>query len=194
MEYLRGLAAAVKPIHPGVGAAEERQECTTRERCEHRAAGGSAVAAGLRPGQAKEVWHGSRRSTPQPLERRRAEASSSANCSHFCSHLANLRPSNPVTARLLKPTTASLLSSRSMVRIHQGAFLKPVAAQAFSGLASPVALCSPLHGRACSSRFGLTLWLNPSGCLGDGTPAQRRRHRLARGGGALAQAQNQRHR
>ena len=37
MEYLRGLAAAVKPIHPGVGAAEERQECTTRERCEHRA-------------------------------------------------------------------------------------------------------------------------------------------------------------
>lgn len=124
MEYLRGLAAAVKPIHPGVGAAEERQEYTTRERCEHRAAGGSAVAAGLRPGQAKEVWHGSRRSTPQPLERRRAEASSSANCSHFCSHLANLRPNNPVTARLLKPTTASLLSSRSLVRIQQGAFLE----------------------------------------------------------------------
>ena len=122
MEYLRGLAAAVKPIHPGVGATEERQKCTTRERCEHQPAGGSAVGAGLQPGQAKEVWREPRRSTPQPLERRRAEASSSANCSHFCSHLANFRPKNTVAARLLKPTTASLLSSRSLVRIQQGAF------------------------------------------------------------------------
>jgi hypothetical protein len=121
MEYLRGLAAAVKPIHPGVGAAEERQKCTTRERCEHQPAGGSAVGAGLQPGQAKEVWREPRRSTPQPLERRHAEASSSANCSHFCSHLANLRPKNLVAARLLKPATVSLLSSRSCVRITQGA-------------------------------------------------------------------------
>ena len=45
-----------------------------------------------------------------------------ADCSHFCSHLVDFGPANPVTAGLFKPTTANLLNSRSMVRIHQGAF------------------------------------------------------------------------
>ena len=121
MECFRGLVAAVKPIHPGVGAAEERQKCTTRERSEHQPAGGSAVGAGLQPGQAKEVWREPRRSAPQPLGRRCAEASYPANCSHFCSHLVNFPPENPVVAWLFKPTTANLLSSRSCVRITQGA-------------------------------------------------------------------------
>jgi hypothetical protein len=68
------------------------QKRTTRVRCKHQPAGGSAVSAGLQPGQAKEVWREPQRSAPQPLGRRRAAAAYSSNCSHFCSHLANFQP------------------------------------------------------------------------------------------------------
>ena len=47
-----------------------------------------------------------------------------ANCSHFCSHLADFAPTNPVRTWVYESTTASLLSSRSLVRIQQGAFKK----------------------------------------------------------------------
>ena len=43
------------------------------------------------------------------------------NCSHFCSHLAGFPFNNPVAAGLCWPSTESLLSSRSWVRITQGA-------------------------------------------------------------------------
>ena len=45
-----------------------------------------------------------------------------SNCSHFCSHLADFAPTNPVRTWVYESTTASLLSSRSLVRIQQGAF------------------------------------------------------------------------
>ena len=45
-----------------------------------------------------------------------------ANCAHFCAHLATPEPINPVRAGVCKPATASLLSSRSLVRIQRGAF------------------------------------------------------------------------
>ncbi len=58
----------------------------------------------------------------QPLISRHGRGPNPANCSHFCSHLATPEPINPVRTGACKPTTASLLSSRSLVRIQQGAF------------------------------------------------------------------------
>jgi hypothetical protein len=57
-----------------------------------------------------------------PSDEGAAGGGNPANCSHFCSHLADFGPTDPVRAGVYERTTASLLSSRSMVRIHQGAF------------------------------------------------------------------------
>lgn len=60
----------------------------------------------------------------QPLRRRRSRGRNPANCSHFCSHLADFGPTDPVRAGVYERTTASLLSSRSCVRITQGALVE----------------------------------------------------------------------
>jgi hypothetical protein len=121
MEYLRGLVAAVKPRRPGASAAKEQQEPTTK-RCRCQASSRSAVGTGGGvPACTGHRRAPPRRSAPKPLGWRPTRVARPVNYSHFCSHLAGFPFNNPVEAGLCWPSTESLLSSRSWVRITQGA-------------------------------------------------------------------------
>jgi len=119
--------AAIQPL-PGreavrvrTGAAAGAQGQATQPQCSFQT---SLLAMNRLAPSPAQAGHGTlgQSTPPGALGGKLEECRNPANCSHFCSHLTDLEPKSPVVTWLLPSMTCRLLSGRSMVRVHQGAF------------------------------------------------------------------------